>query len=176
MTIVVNMVAGPGTGKSTTAAGVFYELKSAGINAELATEYAKDVVWEGSLNKLGNQVYILGKQYHRLWRLNEQVDVIITDCPLFLGLYYGEKESPAFKNLALELFNSFDNMVYFIGRVKEYNPKGRVQNETKARDIDRVLKDLLVEHKVGYTEVPGDRYAADTIAGEVLHRLEEAKN
>ena len=43
-TIVVNLIGGPGSGKSTTAAGLFYNLKKLGINCEMALEYAKDKV------------------------------------------------------------------------------------------------------------------------------------
>lgn len=41
---VINLFAGPGSGKSTTCAGVFNKLKLAGINCEMALEYAKDKV------------------------------------------------------------------------------------------------------------------------------------
>lgn len=171
MTLVVNMVAGPGSGKSTTAAGVFYNLKRAGVNAELVTEYAKDVVWEKSTNKLGNQVYILGKQHHRLWRLKDQVDVIVTDSPLLLSLYYGGEKSLPFRDLVLELFGSFDNDVYFIERAKKYNPAGRNQTEDEARKIDSALKAVLDKYAIRYAEVIGDEHAATTITNVTLARL-----
>lgn len=44
--IVVNLFGAPGAGKSTGAARIFSNLKMAGINAELVTEFAKDKVWE----------------------------------------------------------------------------------------------------------------------------------
>ena len=44
-TIVVNIFGGPSAGKSTTSAGIFYELKRQGIRCELVTEYAKSKVW-----------------------------------------------------------------------------------------------------------------------------------
>lgn len=68
---VINLFAGPGSGKSTTCAGVFSKLKLAGVNCEMALEYAKDKVWEQSFHTLDNQIYIFGKQLHRLWRLKE---------------------------------------------------------------------------------------------------------
>jgi hypothetical protein len=43
-TILVNLYAGPGTGKSTMAANVFSELKWMGVNCELALEFAKTKV------------------------------------------------------------------------------------------------------------------------------------
>jgi adenylylsulfate kinase-like enzyme len=41
---VINLFGGPGTGKSTLAAALFTDLKMKGINAELVTEFAKDLV------------------------------------------------------------------------------------------------------------------------------------
>jgi len=46
--LVVNLFGAPGAGKSTGAAYIFSQLKMAGINAELVTEFAKDKVWEES--------------------------------------------------------------------------------------------------------------------------------
>jgi hypothetical protein len=165
------MVAGPGTGKSTTAAGTFFELKTAGVNCELVTEFAKDLVWEGRVNTLDNQVYLLGKQYHRLWRLQDKVEVIITDSPIFLLTYYGGKMSENFHNLTLELFNSMDNMTFFLNRVKVFNPAGRVQTEEKAREIDAELLNLLSIHTIPYLTLDADEFAPKHIAGMVLGKL-----
>ena len=43
-TIVVNLIAGPCSGKSTIAAGLFHKLKQQGIEAEMSLEFAKDKV------------------------------------------------------------------------------------------------------------------------------------
>lgn len=48
--LVVNLFGVPGAGKSTGAAYIFSQLKMAGINAELITEFAKDKVWEENPN------------------------------------------------------------------------------------------------------------------------------
>src|SRR5690349_3034479 len=174
MTLVVNLLAGPGSGKSTTAAGIFYHLKQNDVNAELVTEYAKDIVWAGHTNLLGNQVHILGEQYLRMWRLKDQVEVIVTDCPLFLCMYYGSKQSDNFKNLAWELFNEFENFNYFIQREKQFNPKGRVQTEEKAKKIDKELEQLLLDNEVPFDYVVGDRNASVGIANLVLRELAKA--
>lgn len=56
--LVVNLFGVPGAGKSTGAAYVFSKLKMKGINAELVTEFAKDIVWENNSRGLKNQEYI----------------------------------------------------------------------------------------------------------------------
>lgn len=59
--IVVNLFGTPGSGKSTGAAYIFSQLKMAGINAELVTEFAKDKVWENNEEVFKNQAYMFGK-------------------------------------------------------------------------------------------------------------------
>lgn len=171
MTLIVNMLGGPGTGKSTTAAGVFYELKQQGVNAELVTEYAKDLVWGRTTTTLGNQIYVFGKQYHRFWRLQDQVDVVVTDSPLILFLHYGEKQSQTFKDLVLEAWDSMDNLTWFLERVKGYNSSGRVQTESEARAIDGVLKKLLVDNGISHQTQAADDTASKLIAADVMNRL-----
>ena len=87
-TKVVNFFAPPGSGKSTTAAGTFFKMKLLGLNVELVTEFAKDMCWAGRHQEMYNQVYIISKQFHKMYRLIGQVDYIITDSPLLLGLIY----------------------------------------------------------------------------------------
>lgn len=43
-TLVVNLFAQPGAGKSTGAAYLFYNLKCLGVNCEYVSEFAKDKV------------------------------------------------------------------------------------------------------------------------------------
>jgi len=55
-------------------------LKTHGVNAELVTEYAKDVVWGENFSVLDNQPYILGKHYHRLFLL---LGKVVSNCNRF---------------------------------------------------------------------------------------------
>lgn len=43
-TLIVNLLAEPGAGKSTAAAYIYSQLKMHGISAEYVTEFAKDKV------------------------------------------------------------------------------------------------------------------------------------
>lgn len=158
--LVVNLFAGPGAGKSTLAAGLFYKIKMAGVNAELVTEYAKDKTWEESWTIFDNQIYIYGKQYHRQWRLTKNVDIIITDSPLLLSCHYANfanrKLQDAFLATVYESFNEFNNLNFFVGRVKPYNPKGRSQTLEESKEIDESLRGLLKHYNVDYHPIKGD--------------------
>lgn len=90
--LVVNLFGAPGAGKSTGAAYIFSKLKMAGVNAELVTEFAKDKVWEESKAVFQNQAYIFGKQYFRISRVQDKVDVVITDSPILLSSFYANDE------------------------------------------------------------------------------------
>lgn len=46
--LVVNLYGAPCAGKSTAAAYIFSRLKMAGVNCELITEFAKDMVYDGN--------------------------------------------------------------------------------------------------------------------------------
>ena len=146
-TLVINLLAGPGTGKSTIAAGVFYELKQAGINCELVTEYAKSVVWGETQKTLDDQLYVFAKQHHRMFNLINKVDVIITDSPLIFSLIYGKNMKDSFKNLVKETFNDFNNLNYYVIRKKKYNPAGRNQNEEEAIIIDKKIHKMFIGTK-----------------------------
>lgn len=172
-TLVVNLYAGPGSGKSTTAAGVFFELKSRGINCELATEFVKDLVWEERHKAISNQVYIFAKQQHRITRLLGEVDVIVTDSPLLLTLVYGKPEDVALKNLALVEHNKLWTFNCFIKRNKEYNPKGRWQTYAEARDLDRSIADMLDKEQVPYEVYFGNAEGKDKIVDKILRILGE---
>lgn len=171
--ILVNLYGAPGSGKSTGAAYLFSKLKMAGVNAELVTEFAKDKVWEESKEVFNNQVYIFGKQYFRISRCMDKVDVIVTDSPLVLSAFYNNSEilGEEFNNLVMKVSNSFNSKNYFIERVKPYNPKGRFQNEEEAKEIANELKEFLQNNDIEFTVKAGNFEGYDTIVEDILKAL-----
>ena len=177
MTLIINLFGGPGCGKSTTAAGIFSDLKRAGVNAELVselvTEFAKDKVWEKSNKIFQNQYYIFGKQHWKLFRTLGEVDVVVTDSPLLLSIVYNDlyAKKAAFNAMALEAFNEFNNLNYVLTRTKVYNPKGRNQTEEEACNIDGLTRKMLEDNGVSYTELMYDT-AQETIFNTVMQQVE----
>jgi hypothetical protein len=169
--IVVNMFAGPGTGKSTSAAAVFSLLKMHDVNAELITEFAKDLTWEERHRTLDNQYYIWAKQHHRMWRIKDQVEVIVTDSPLILSLVYGQKTSEYFNALVLESFEEFNNMNYTLIRMKKFNPRGRNQTYAESKGLDLEIIQKLHDLNIRSKLVPGNFEGINDIVKRVLRRL-----
>ena len=171
-TTVVNLFAGPGAGKSTFCAGIFASLKWIGVDCEMATEYAKDMVWQRSYDVLENQLYVFGKQQNRLFRLNRKVDVVVTDSPLINSIIYDAGKRPktreAFVNLVLAEHGDLDNLNFFIERRKAYNPNGRMQTMDEATVLDAKIRGVLDEHKIHYVSVPGVPENIQTVVWSIL--------
>jgi nicotinamide riboside kinase len=144
-TRVVNLTGGPGSGKSTTAAGLFFEMKTRDKKVELVTEFAKELTYEGRLVERSDQRAILHEQQRRLDRLVGKVDWIITDSPLFVGLVYGQGyfATEAFERHLMRAFNSYENVNVFVDRAKPYQGYGRTQGEDEARQIDGALRGTM---------------------------------
>ena len=162
---VINLFGGPGTGKSTTASGLFYVLKRMGINCELISEYAKDKTWEENAATLKCQEYIFGKQQYRMHRVSGKVEFIVTDAPLLLSTLYIPEDYPlpSLKQTVREAYQSYDNFNVFLVRKKEYQSAGRRQTEEEARELDEDTRKMLDAFEVPYHVVDADESAVLTI-------------
>lgn len=172
-TIVINLTGGPGSGKSTTMAGVFYNLKKRGYNCEMAPEFAKEMVWEESFKKMDDQAYIFAKQFHRMWRIANKVDLIITDAPLFVTLFYDGEKCEDLATYVMKKFHSFENITFFVERDPDnYQTEGRIQSKEHAQIIDNELKKIMDEHNVRYT-ILKQRDAVENIVDFVIKNIDK---
>ena len=153
-TLLVNLYSGPGAGKTSICAGVFSKLKSLDIDCEMALEYCKELIWDESFKKLGNQIYIFGKQHDRLHRLQGKVEVVITDSPILLSIIYDRLTvNPThhiFRDLVLSEYRKFYNLDFFVQRRDYFQQNGRMQNFDQAKVIDDSIHELLTENNVSY--------------------------
>ena len=175
MAIVVNLFGGPGCRKSTMATSIFSELKWMNVNCEYASEYAKDKTWEKSFNVLSNQVHVFGEQHHRIWRLLNDTDVIITDSPLLLSLIYDKEKSSEFKNFVIREFKKYNSLNYFLERQAKYNPKGRTQTLEESKLIDLQIKNMLDELSITYKVFDGEKSSVEKIVKDILSHMPNAQ-
>lgn len=174
--ILVNLFGAPGAGKSTGAAYIFSQLKMRGVNAELVTEFAKDKVWEESKAVFNNQAYIFGKQYFRISRCADKVDVIITDSPLLLSVIYNNDPvlGEEFNVIVRKVMDSYNCKNYYLARVKKYNPVGRFQTEEESDKIADKVLEMLRQENIPYSLAPGDLDGYEMIVDDIMEMLEEA--
>lgn len=173
--LIVNLFGVPGAGKSTGAAYIFSRLKMLGVNAELVTEFAKDKVWENNEEVFNNQAYIFGKQSFKISRCANKVDVVITDSPLPLSIFYNHDPllTENFNSSVMDVFNGYKNMNFLITRTKPYNPIGRQQTEKESDEMKKPLVDLLTQRGITYQEIPGEVAGYDAIVNKVLLQIKD---
>jgi len=148
--LVINLFGGPGCGKSTTMARIFADLKIQGYNTEMVSEFAKDLVYEQRQETMKDELYIFAKQHHRMFRVNDKVDIIITDRPLLLTNVYASLYLPddEFRTDLMKLvnttFSGFVNINILLDREGvEYQTEGRLQDLEQSQKIDDMTKNEL---------------------------------
>jgi len=177
---IVCLWGGPGTGKSTTAAGVFNKLKKLGFNAEMNREYIKDWVWEGRKISEGDQVYITAKQLKKeASYIRQGLDFIVTDSPAALTTFYGniydkyEREFGACKAIVKQHHqlckdHGYKIEHYFLIRTKKYQEAGRFQDEATAIQYDKDIAVFLKDYGINFKTISCDDNVEDNIIADLL--------
>ena len=149
--LVINLLSGPGAGKSTLAAQIFSELKRRGSRwtVELAVEFAKELVWEGRLEALGNQIFVLGEQFQRIERVAGKAHIVVTDSPVLLsGVYKPPHYPDSITDLALWCHRRFPSLNVYVERPSNYDPAGRLQTADEACRVDDRILDFVDTHDI----------------------------
>lgn len=180
MSLIVNILGAPCSGKSTTRADVFRLLKQRGVNCEEVYETAKKLSWTKRTGELACQPYILGKQLRDIEVLQGKVDVIITDSPLILSEFYNRlyrqgHYPPAFGQFVIDQFKAMGGLNIYLNRVGKYQTAGRNQDEAEATLIGRKLAELLEEIGCDTLTMDGDEHAGPAIVAQIEHILRVEK-
>ncbi len=166
----INIFGGPGTGKSTTAAFVFAELKRQGKNVELCVEYAKSRVYEEHWSMFPDQVYIFAQQLRQYHRVEDKVDYMVNDSPLLLSAVYGRWHGIRYTSLEpliVEAANSYNNINILLQRTTEYQEEGRTQSIQEAEALDRITQEVLSRYDQPIVTLPVD----DTTVPRILNLI-----
>ena len=168
---VINIFGGPGVGKSTIAAGLFYRMKCKHYDVELLFEYAKKLTYEKRFDILkSDQLTILAKQHRDLYTIFKYRNYVVVDSPLLLSQIYFNSEnnvvdSDLFMPIVVQLFHSYPNVNFYIKRNPNlpYEEKGRLQNENEAKLIDDKVKTFLVNNNIEFKSVMASESAVELI-------------
>ena len=150
--MIINFIGPPGCGKSTAAHGIMYNLKKQGVRAEMASEYAKDLVFDENYRTLARQEYVFAEQHARVQRLKDS-EFIITDSPLVLSLLYGEHYPDSFKDYVRYVMSQYKSKYYLVKREHTYEEYGRHQKESESDIMYYNIKELLDKNNVPYEEI-----------------------
>lgn len=165
-TIVINLVGGPCSGKSTTASGLFREMKlRTKQKVELVNEVIKKHVYDDNKGFMNDQVLITALQNHELKSLDGKVDFIISDASLLNAVVYNEFYDDidnVSTELSMKLMAGYNNLTFLLPRKPEYDEYGRSQSLEEAKQIDdifvkkldEVLNDYYDMRKYTHEEMP----------------------
>jgi len=173
---VINMFGGPGCAKSSTAAGIFYNMKKLHYDVEFAYEAAKELVWEQRHITLQQQDYVSAEQHRRLYLLRDKVQFVVTDCPILMGCVYADHDewSGLFPHL-FKTFHKYRNINVLLKRDPSvlYQARGRNQSYIQSLADDQKIQDMLVGNNIEFIEAAvNGNIAEELIQGELGYMIE----
>lgn len=147
----IAIVGAPGSGKSTLAAEIYTILKKQGYNIELVREYIRELFSIGwKPETIADQYYIMHKQHEYEQSVSDSVDMIVTDSPIILPFYYGNKLNTEtlhdrmifgdLQNMFLKHVHNYD-FIIVLERSHDYVEDG-VREQTEA-ESDKIHDDLV---------------------------------
>lgn len=175
-TLTVNLYGGPGSGKSTVMAGLFYRLKMAGFSVEQAPEWCKRAVYEGRPYAFQDQIYSFAQQRKLLNELQGKVEIAVCDSPLLLHAVYGKKTVAEpmlkpFQELVRASWRSCRNCDVFLRRPANFERNGRIHSEAESLALDKAVEAELAAGGGVWWEVQSDADACESIFQIVCREL-----
>lgn len=168
-TVLINIYGGPAAGKSTVAAGLFYELKKKGYDCGLVTEMATELVYDEAFNVMNDQIYLFGEQWHRTFRMLGKVDFIITDSPLLMNIVYDKQNDDDFRKFINSRIHKLKSLDFFVNRSNAFSEVGRIHNLEQSKEVDKTIKELAKKNDVDLIEVEQEN-SVDKILEIILNR------
>lgn len=163
MSKLINLFGGPGIGKSSIAAGIFYKLKKKHISCNNPYEFPKTLAWDNNIPAIKDQLYVFANQHRGIAQSYGKVDYIIIDSPiLFSKIYHSyyttgypaEFYGESFHNMILDLHNKYDNINILLERAEGvHNEEERFQDYEESIAIDDFCKKILDDNNITYHTV-----------------------
>lgn len=170
-TLIINLIGGPCSGKSTVAAELFCRLKKMGIKTELVSEYIKDRIYEENKTMPNNQIAIFGMEHYNISNKIGKVEVIVHDGSFINNCIYKQEDNDEFDKLIVSEYNKFWNLDFFIKRGNiEFENYGRIHTLKQSKELDKIIKETYDNYKLSYIEVES-RDAVDKIIPIILKTL-----
>ncbi len=145
----INLISGPGSGKSLTATNIRAQLGFKGYDIELVDEVIKDWTYIPRIPTSCDSLFLQASQIEKEdIRLRAGVELIVSDSPLMLQYFYAKwHDVPLQKPMlqaSLEFEEKYPSLHLFIEREdKFYSEVGRYEKLEEAKRIDLAIKETL---------------------------------
>lgn len=170
-TLVINLIGGPCSGKSTIAAELFARLKKMGIHCELVSEYIKERIYEENQTMPKNQIAIFGMEHYSISNKLGKVDVIVHDGSYINNIIYKPFENKEFDELIVSEYKKLNNLDFFIKRGNiEFETYGRIHTLRQSKELDNIIKETYNKYDLPFNEVEA-RDAVDKIIPILLKQI-----
>ena len=147
---VVELMGAPCSGKSTVAMGLVYMLRQEGYKAELVTEVAKDLYWEGALQHT-SQAHITRNQIEKVMAMltHSDIDFIVCDSAVASGEAYAKDgwEQATVRKLINTFYALVGTEMFLLDCNLDYTTTGRLQDETEALHIKEQLRAIAQQYR-----------------------------
>ena len=171
--LVVNLIGGPCSGKSTIAAELFARLKKMGIHCELVPEYIKERIYEENKTIPLDQIAVFGMEHYSIWNKIEKVDVIVHDGSLINNCIYKHEDNKEFDELIISEYKKFNNLDFFIKRGNiEFETYGRIHTLEESKELDYKILNTYHKYNLNFIEVES-RDAVDKIIPILLNEMQK---
>jgi nicotinamide riboside kinase len=147
----VCLFGGPNAGKTGLSHKLVGELIARSKSVEHIYEVVKPKAYQKRLPTGFKQLKIFSKQLDiEETFLAHGVDIVVTDSPIIMNAAYSKKYG--FKgweeivSLAKKFEEEYPALNVYLPRKYKYNPKGRFQSEEEAKEIDLMVKNIMIDH------------------------------
>lgn len=139
----VCLYGGPGCGKTTLAYKLAGALKERNHDIHLVQEWIKAWAYQGRVPKSFEQVQVFEHQLREEDTWMPLVKAVITDSPLLFSTIYSKKYGFSGWEQFLHLTNQFEvqypSLNFYLHRKYNYNLQGRYEDESQAKDMDKII-------------------------------------
>lgn len=172
-TLVINLIGGPCSGKSTVAAELFARLKKMGVHCELVSEYIKDRIYDNHDSVINDQIFLFAQELHQLKNKIGKVDVIVHDGSLLLNINYDKYNNYQLYDLVISEYNKFNNLDFFLLRNNiKFENYGRIHNLEESLNIDNDIKNVYHKYNINFIELDS-KDSVDKIIKYILDNINE---
>ncbi|MBR5675926.1 MAG: PriCT-2 domain-containing protein, partial [Neisseriaceae bacterium] len=170
--LLINVYGSPATGKSYTAENLAAQFRAIGIECELVTEYATELIKAGRQDELKDQVKVTGEQLRREQAAFNHANIVITDSPTRLGIIYAPDEQKAALHDIAEQSDKIPHINILLRHNSESLATFSMNGRIHGKEESLAIQDELIEMMKGKYPIHHERSIP---LEEVINRIGETQ-